>query len=201
MKDKLSDLPESLNAFKEYALSVVDELPSKEEDGALLIGNDTSVAPLYYKAILWPSIDRHSIARYEQIHEIEFPGKLREFLSTANGLKVLGLHLFGISKSMLGDPPTIDRTTKNTCMDIIVNRKPGMYKRGYFVFASRHWSYSENVDYCITPNEEIVAFLKNGKEVGHWCDFSSFLFDAIEGAKEYEANPKEVNKKPWWKIW
>ena len=108
MKHELESLPSSFSAFKEYAVELLEHYPSKEEDGALLIGNAVSAAPLFYKARIWPPIDRHSIARYEQIHGIEIPSSIKELLSSANGFEVLGLRVCGLSRSMLTDPPTID---------------------------------------------------------------------------------------------
>jgi len=203
MKNKLESLPSSLSAFKEYAVGLLEQYPSKEEDGALLIGNDVSVAPLFYKARIWPPIEKHSITRYEQIHEIEIPIAIKELLTIANGVEVLGLRICGLSKSMLNDPPTIDRSVKPMCLDLhSYNSAKAIGEKGYFCFAYCHWSREENVNYFATPEGDYVALLKNGKEVGRWGDLESFISAAITQAIEYDASRGESNeKKPWWKVW
>ncbi|UPW17327.1 hypothetical protein M0C34_13875 [Agarivorans sp. TSD2052] len=202
MKDKLESLPNSFMAFKEYAMGLLGKYSSKEEDGALLIGNDTSVAPLYYKAIIWLPISRHSIARYEQINEIEIPSSIKELLSIANGFEVLGLRVCGLSKSMLEAPPTIDRTPKNSCLDLCNHTKhASIGKNGYFCFGSAHWSQNENVNYFITPEGEYVAMLKKGKEVGRWHSLESFISGAVSQAIEFDKNPEANFEKTWWKVW
>ncbi|GDY26277.1 hypothetical protein AHAT_21670 [Agarivorans sp. Toyoura001] len=200
MKSKLESLPNSLSAFKEYAGEILEQYPSKEEENVLLIGNDVSVAPLFYKAIIWPPTSRHSIARYEQIHEIEIPIAIKELLAIANGIEVLSLRICGLSKSMLNDPPTLDRSVRPMCLDLHIQNKTNR-KNGYFCFASSHWSSKENVNYFVTPEGDFVALLKNGKEVGRWDAPEPFLSDAISQAIEYDISHGEGNEKPWWKMW
>lgn len=202
MKNKLKSLPSSLSAFKEYAVALLDQYPSKEEEGALLIGNDVSVAPLFFKARIWAPIDRHSIARYEQIHEIEIPSAIKELLAIANGIEVLSLRICGLSKSMLNDPPTINRSVRPMCLDLHNhNKTKSIGKKGYFCFAFSHWNRQENVSYFATPEGDYVALLKNGKEVGRWGDLESFISAAISQAIEYDSGRGESNENPWWKVW
>lgn len=197
MKHELESLPSSFSAFKEYAVELLEHYPSKEEEGALLIGNDVSVAPLFYKARIWPPIDRHSIARYEQIHGIEIPSSIKELLSFANGFEVLGLRVCGLSRSMLNDPPTIDRSVKPVCLDLHNhNRSKSIGKAGYFCFAFSHWSREENVNYFATPEGDYVALLNSGKEIGRWGDLESFISAAISQAIEYDSGRSESNDKP-----
>jgi hypothetical protein len=201
MKEKLAALPSSFSAFKEYAADLLDKHPSNEDDGTLLIGNDTSVAPLYYKAIIWPPISRHAIARYEQINEMIIPPPIKALLSIANGFEVLGLRVCGLSKSMLNDIPTIDRTAKHRCLDLSNNKSNSIRKKGYFFFACSHWSKSENVKYFVTPENEYIALLDNGKQVGHWHTLELFISSAISQAIEYKENPIKNTKLAWWKLW
>jgi len=192
IKDVLNRLSSQWNPVVTAIFEVLEsDLESVLEDETLFIGNDISVAPKYFQIIAWPAISEELISRYENLSGIKIPSPYRSVLGEINGVSIFGLNIFGIPKSMLSSPQTISRAG-HQCLDIGTANKHWCAEYAAdpceFMFASRHYSRSENCAYFIDERGCIKCYLKDGNVIASWPDWEAFIVSEVQSAVSYEAS-------------
>jgi hypothetical protein len=118
----------------------------------------------------------------------EVPIEYRRFLACANGCFAYGMSLYGFAPSMESGSPHLDRTTLQ-CLDLTRANdtwsKEFLLPQTLFHFGSRDYSHTEDVGYFMEESGSIRAFLKSGRELEGWSDFSRFLQDELTAAQTF----------------
>lgn len=194
----LDEFPSEFAPLSEMARKYLRYCSAVDPDGALLIAHMPWMAYLAYAFRLFPPAKRGWFRKYAKTCHLDIPSPYRPLLSTVNGCFAFGFALFGMSPSMLKNPPSLDRS-KLQCLDIATANEH--WKHGYasardgFHFGGRTYSYTEDVGYFLYGKSHIVALLKDGRRTGEWDDFTSFLDDELRAAEEYACSTIQPD---WW---
>lgn len=184
----LAPLREAANRYLKYPSVLAS-------DGVLNIGHRPWVAELNYMFMLYPGIHGESLERYGQRFGITIPDLYVEVLRELNGAFCFGMSLCGVPRSMASATPLVDRTVLQ-CHDLgtAATQWVTEYKvpANYFHFGGRHFSSRENVGYFIDGTLQILCVRKNGKVIGNWASFPSFLADELRTSEELEEK-----RRPW----
>jgi len=185
---RINSLSRKFTPLKNAALRYVDQASKIDRHGTLLLGHRPWVAPENYMLFLYPGIDPEALERCCNQLEIEVPSLYAEFLSEINGAFLFGMSLFGIPKSMMGNPPMLNRSSLQChCLSFAVTDWVRQYRLPFeaFHFGSRHYSSSENVGYFLNDSL-IYCIRKNGEIIGQWRDLTSFLDAELAASENYE---------------
>jgi hypothetical protein len=135
------------------------------------------------------------LEKYEKKHKLDVPVIVREIVTCLNGGFFFGiesecepsLSLFGMSSSMLGDVPLLDRNIR-MCFDLSLANKDWIseYKGcgNMFYFGARPFSDSENLGYFVCGNGKICALRQKGKKVAEWQNVAALLRDELPVAEK-----------------
>lgn len=186
---KLDAYSDALAPLREAAGRYLKHPSVLAKDGVMNIGHRPWVAELNYMFMLFPGIDSASLERYSQRFRIEIPAIYAEVLAELNGAFCFGMSLCGVPRSMLGNPPLLDRSILQ-CHDL--GTAATMWVREYrvpdgiFHFGGRHFSSRANVGYFIEGDKRILCMKNGGKIVGEWTNFAEFLADELKASEELE---------------
>ncbi len=164
-------------------------------DDSLNIAHLPWVAPLNYLIKLYAPAKKGWFTKYNQIHNVAIPKVIRNVLLQTNGFFAFGMSFFGMSPSMLKNPPHIDRSILN-CHDIALANKDKGWKSAYhidqqlFYFAYSNYSETENVGYFLDKNDHIYCCKKSGKQLGTWSSVNSFLDSELKASENRELSVK-----------
>jgi hypothetical protein len=186
---RLEQLPDFLQPLRDACEHYIKRPSELREDGAINIGNRPWVAPQNYIIVLYPGLTDDDIDRYSNTFEISIPDCYVNFLRSINGAFCFGMSLFGIPRSMLGTPPTLDRSVLQ-CHDLAIAATEWVQQyrvpAGLFHFGFRHLSYHENVGYFFYPDERIISARADGQVLGSWPDLCSFLQEELVASERLE---------------
>jgi hypothetical protein len=192
---QLDAYSEDLAPLREAATRYLKYPSVLAKDGMMNIGHRPWVAELNYMFMIYPGIEKNALASYSQRFKIEIPEMYAKVLLELNGGFCFGVSLCGVPRSMLGNPPLLDRSILQ-CHDL--GTAATMWVREYrvpagsFHFGGRHFSSRENVGYFIDGNDRIQCVKKKGKVIGEWTSFSDFLADELIASEDLE---EKLN--PW----
>jgi hypothetical protein len=189
ISQKLDAYSQALVPLRDAASCYLKHPSALGADGVMRIGHRPWVAELNYMFTLYPGIERAALLQYSQRFRIEVPEIYVSLLCEMNGAFCFGMSLCGVPRSMLANPPLLDRTILQ-CHDLATAtmlwkseyRVPG----DYFHFGSRHFSSKANVGYFIDAGKRILSVKTNGKVVGEWSSFASFFVDELKTSAELE---------------
>ena len=180
--DALAPLREAASRYLKYPSVLA-------KDGVMNIGHRPWVAELNYMFMLYPGIESDALEQYSQRFRIEIPQMYAKVLAELNGAFCFGMSLCGVPRSMLGNPPLLDRTILR-CHDLATAATRWVCEypvpMGCFHFGGRHFSSKANVGYFIDEDIRILCIKKNGEVVGRWTSFAEFLADELKASEELE---------------
>ena len=117
LADRLSQISAAFSPIAEAAVRYSD-YPSKiGEDETLYVGHRPWVAPQSYTIIVYQGMDKDIVEAYQARFGIEIPQSYAELLYNIGGAFLFGMSLYGIPRSMVGDPSVLDRS-KLQCLDL-----------------------------------------------------------------------------------
>jgi hypothetical protein len=187
--DEIKSLPNFAAPVAAFALELLESELPVEKESYFLLGNDTSVAPMYYKMTLWCGAKDTAIDLYESRFDLEIPEYVRVLLQAFNGLSLLGMSIYGIPESMLRNTPQIDRKSRQ-CLDIGTANKYWINEYSLnekmFLFGGRHFSETENAGYFINTNGDILSYLTDGTLIDRWPNLKLFFESEVAAVVEYE---------------
>lgn len=175
------NLDEEFSPIKEQAIKYFDEDSKIEEDGTLSIFRRPWVAPQNFglKLFLPPPTEFFEI--FKERLGFEIPEVYKNFLRKLNGCFIYDFDLHGLPKSIYTEnfldrkiPQPFDLGTANA-----------HWKNGFkvdqklFHFGGRAYSFEENTGYFLDEKNTIFSFLKDGKLINSWSNFSEFLKEEI----------------------
>ncbi len=190
LQTRLDGFPIGLAPLADAARRLLDRPCDLSADGVLSIGHRPWVAPLNYAITLYPGLSHDWLERYCARFGLEVPERYAGFLAATNGAFCFNMALAGVPPSMLGVPPSLDRS-RLQCHDLATaatlwsseyRRVPG----GAFHFGSRHYSARENVGYFL-DGDRILSHRKNGRVVEEWGGLSEFLRDELQASEQLDA--------------
>ncbi len=186
---RLDAYSDTLAPLREAAGRYLEHPSVLAPDGMMNIGHRPWVAELNYMFMMYPGIEADSLDRYSQRFGLQIPRIYANVLAELNGAFCFGMSLCGVPRSMLGNPPLLDRTTLQ-CHDLgtAANLWVSEYRvpAGYFHFGGRKFSWTANVGYFIDGDDRILCLKKSGKVVGEWTGFAGFLADELKASEELE---------------
>lgn len=176
---RLSNIPEIFRPLRDHAERYLHFGATLDEAAVISIGPNPKVAPLYFVFRIFPPAVPDWLIRHRTY---EVPIEYLRFLACTNGCFAYGLSLFGFTPSMQSDPPLLHRTILQ-CHDLTTAnetwRREYQRSTGCLHFGSRHYSYTEIVGYFMDEFGGIASYLKSGREVQRWENFTSFLQDEL----------------------
>jgi len=194
---RIADYSAFLQPLKEVVGRYVKHPSLLGEDGVMLVGHQPWVGPKAYVFRLYPPVEDDEFERFCRRFGIEVPPSYGNVLRELNGAFCFGMSLFGITRSMLGDPPLIDRTVQQ-CHDLAVAAKDWIRQyrvpAGLFHFGYRHFSDTENTGYFIERDKRILSVKNKGEVVGEWNSFTEFLADELKASEKLE---EEMEPSQW----
>ena len=145
---------------------------------AALLSHRPKIAPLAYALTIYPGVDDHAIAEYEDIHRIRICPTYRAVLRKMNGASLFKVSLFGLPPSMTKRPPLLDRRTAWP-LDISIAQEHWSMKykvpSDWFFIGYGPYSDWEHLGYFILPDDRIAAIREGGERVGDWASIRGFL--------------------------
>jgi hypothetical protein len=197
IQKRLDALPDFLAPLKEAAGRYLKYPSMIGNDGVMNIGHRPWVAQLNYMLMICPGIDPDSLERYCYRFPIQVPEVYTQFLRAVNGGFLFGMSLCGVPRSMLGNPPLLDRSSLQ-CHDLATAATEWIYEyrvpQTFFHFGTRHFSYRANVGYFFDGNNRIVSVRGKKKIIGEWTTFAGFLKDELEASEKLE---EELHPAKW----
>ena len=183
IENRINQFPEVLTSLRDKAQIYSQHNSAISSEGEISIGHRPWVAPQNYAITLFPPADPAWVTGYRQK---AIPLFYKDFLSICNGLFTFSLSLYGFTSSLQSATPLLDRT-KLQCHDLATANHLWIaeYKidQRLFHFGGRSYSYEENCGYFCSPDGTILSVLEDGRVVGTWNDFSSFLADELDEAE------------------
>jgi hypothetical protein len=158
------------------------------KSGAALLNHRPNLAPEAYALILYPGLALSDLARYEELtqtrrnYSISIPSSYRQVLSKLNGAFLFQATLYGAPRSMIKDPPLLDRSARQPLDVAEANRHwKTKYKTdpSLFHFGSGPHSHTENLGYFVGGEGGIETYLPGGKHMGTWRSLREFLADEL----------------------
>jgi hypothetical protein len=198
IRKRLNELPSELEPIRDACLRYLHRCCAVGSDDTLLVGHQPWDGLHSYLCRLFPGAKKTWFARYSKLHGLQIPPTVRRFLSCANGATFFGLSIFGMSPSMLQDPPLMNRSVVQ-CLD--VSEANTFWKHEYraedtgFHFGSRDFSDTEVLGYFVGDCGGIRAIRKSGEVVGEWMDVTTFLKDELPRAEKLAL---ESIASDWW---
>jgi hypothetical protein len=154
--------------------------------GAVSLDHRPRFAPEAYALVLYPGLTPSDLARYEQLAQAgrgnSFPVPLlyRDILYRLNGAFLFEAALFGAPRSMIQDPPRLDRSIRQPLDVGEANRSWRIrYKvdPSLFHFGSGPHSYTEQRGYFLGADGRVDAYLPGGQQLATWPSLGEFLSD------------------------
>src|SRR5262245_7505743 len=183
--ERLQSVPAAFRPLREHAERYLSSGAVTDEAGVVSIGRDSRVAPEYFLFRLYPPAPSEWLVRRRSY---EVPIEYLQFLACANGCFAYGMSLYGFAPSMESGSPHLSRTTLQ-CLDLTLAnddwRREFRLSQALFHFGSRHYSHTENVGYFMEESGGIHAFLKSGRKLEGWGDFTRFLQDELTAAQTF----------------
>lgn len=183
--ERLQSLPDVFHPLREHAERYLSSGAVIHETGVVSIGRDPKVAPEYFLFRLYQPAPTEWLVRRRSY---QVPLEYLRFLASANGCFAYGMSLYGFAPSMESGTPHLSRTVLQ-CLDLTlandVWRREFRLPQPLFHFGSRHYSHTENVGYFMEESGSIRTFLKSGRELEGWSDFSRFLQDELTAAQSF----------------
>jgi hypothetical protein len=190
IKEYVDSLPPELSALRDLALRYLPYCSSIDTDGKIQIAHRPWVAPLNYSITLFPPAKKTWIKKFKGWH---IPDSYRDLLLATNALFAFGLSLYGLTPSLQGNPPLLDRS-RLQCLDIGLANQDWIFEyevdRALLYFGGKEYSFTENSGYFMSSDGQVQAIRKSGKVLGRWDSLAQFLQDELN---EAEATAK---KKP-----
>jgi hypothetical protein len=158
-----------------------------ETDTALFLDFCPKLGNEFYGIKLFKGVTAVDISRYERLHNIKIPRFYREILLVVSGAHIYELSLYGISPSMLQNPPLLDRSTSQPFdLGTAVNNWSNEFEghSNSFHFGGAPFSDDENVGYFYSKESGFYSARNNGQIVNTWKRFDMFLRDEIARTKE-----------------
>jgi len=164
-----------LDAIKNECLKYQAELES-QHTSEIKLGRDTSVAPQYYKIIIFPAVDDKTLRDIEAEYELKIPSGYREFLTQINGAYLNKIALYSFPATWI-DNGLVNRSAveplniyfANTDWISDINIEPG-----HFLFGSSHYNDSTICHYLI-KDARIYAYLDDGQKINEWSTLNEML--------------------------
>jgi hypothetical protein len=170
----IDSYPNEYLAIKEQAKKYILNGSNIDEKGRLNILHRPWVAPLNWGLMIYKGADKQLLCEFQYDNEINIPAFYREFLENINGCFLYDISLYGIIPSLTRSfLQCHSLQTANTYW-----KNEFKVDNSYFHFGGSIYNYEENVGYFYAKNK-IISIRKNGKIVGEWNLFSSFLNDEI----------------------
>ncbi len=183
-------LGDCLNPVRETVERLVGS-DAKVESGAMLISHKPRVAPEAYACVLFHGVDSRMIDHYETLQiqsnrYFRIPPPYREVLTRLNGASLFNIELFGIPRSMLQNPPTLDRSVRQP-LDLATANMD--WRKQYDVGADRFYfgcvphTSNRNVGYFLLSDGQVEAFVEDGTKVNSWPGMKECLSEEIARAE------------------
>lgn len=155
-----------------------------------------------YAFWLFPPATKKDFKTFEKIHGFRIHDVYREMLLASNGFQAFGLEFFGMSPSMLKEPPLLDRSGYQ-CIDLSsANQTRSSFNvdSDWFYFGGRNYTEDENCGYFLNPNGAIHSYLPGGERVKRWRSWDRFLEHEVDAAEsfarsEYPSEWKEFDQQ------
>lgn len=187
IQERIERLPKALAPIRELALRHLSAgYAIDPKSDALLIDHRPNLGSEAYVIVLYPGIsdselDRYCASQARIDRPIEIPDDYRAILSHLNGAQILQADLFGVPKSMLDDPPLLDRSSRQpfdlgfSSKDLQDSHKA---KSGFY-FGAGPYSYMENLGYLHNHNGRIETYAERGQRVDSYLNFEEFFTHEI----------------------
>jgi len=126
--------------------------------------------------------------------DLSIPPVYRSVLTKLGGASLFKGALFGVPRSMLHDPPMLDRSISQPWDIGEVNRH---WRREYnadallFHFGSGHYSRTERLGYFLDAEGRVEAYLRGGKEVRKWSSLREFFAEELNRLEPIYAASEE----------
>jgi hypothetical protein len=209
MKAFLESLEGSLLPVRQTAERIFDEDSCVDPpSGALLISRRTSIAPEAFAFVLFPGIDAKLVAHYETVHgvrgthEFSIPNAFRQVLKHLNGADLFQVSLFGVPRTMAGNPPLLSRSMRQPLDLATANQSwSAKYKprSDQFHIGSGPYSSHESLGYFLSPDGAVEARRVGGECFATWQSIASFLSNELSRAESlypaWEEFWRELNSK------
>ena len=176
--------------------------------GVALVNHRPKVAPEAYALVIYPGITEAEVARYEKLHEesagrtLLIPAVYRAVLARLNGAFLFQAALFGIPRSMLQDPPLLDRST---LQPLDIGSANAMWRLKYKVdpallyFGDGPHSNTENLGYFLADNGAVETYKRGGKRLESWPSLGTFISAEIARLEaawpEYEREQERLREQ------
>ena len=185
LQSAIQALPDEYQPIRQKALKYINNNSQIGNHDTLKIFHRPWVAPLNWALTLFPGAPQDWLEEYRNRTGQAIPDFYHQFLSAINGCFVFDISLYGIPASM-HEQNMLNRRVLQ-CHDLGMANQDWIseYKKisGHFHFGGRSYSYSENIGY-FWDSGKIRSVRKNGKTLGEWTDFTSFLQDEIAAAEK-----------------
>jgi hypothetical protein len=174
---------------------------------ALLIDHRPKAAAEAYALVLHPGISPSDIDRYVTIQRVverpifEIPEGYLSVLTLLNGAEIFRASFFGIPRSTLGNPPLLDRSTRQPLdLGSANSRWRLKYKvnSSLFLFGSGPHSHTENLGYFWDRAGRIETVLAEGRKLESYATLEDFLRNELARLEstyaEYEEREEELRR-------
>jgi hypothetical protein len=205
----LSALDGELSPIREAAMrNLASSATTDPKTGAALISHRPKVAPEAYALVIYPGITETEVARYEKLHEesagrtLLIPAMYRAVLARLNGASLFQAALFGIPRSMLQDPPLLDRSTLHP---LDIGTANTMWRLKYKVdpallyFGEGPHSKTENLGYFIADNGAVETYRPGARRLESWPSLRTFLSAEVARLEaawpEYEREQERLREQ------
>ena len=192
---RLDQIPKTLSALRDQALSYLPLASTIDSDNNVLIGHAPQVGSEAYFFTLFAPAQEEWFENFKQRERREIPSLYRALLSVTNGYFGFDLSLFGLAPSMQESPPLLDRK-KRQCHDLSLANRDWIHEfdveASWFYFGGRALSASENVGYFLNEDSLVLALRKSGQTVGEWSNFSLFLEQELACAAVFAKTPASM---------
>lgn len=173
-------------------LSPLMELVSRRVDQTLAsetavrISHRPAIGSEAFEVTLFAPIDRADRVRYEENMGVSISHHYASILDSINGAHIFDLCLYGIPRSMLGNPALLDRSidqpldlaTANRYWSHEFNASPEL-----FHFGSGRLADDENVGYFFDSSGAVLALRKSGAVWREWPNFEEFFAAELDRAE------------------
>jgi len=163
--------------------------PNQRDPGSFDLLPRPRLGPEAFAIHLYPPFNKETIRRYEQLHDFVIPEPYKKVLMKLNGLHAFQFFsLYGLLPSMTENPPLMDRNRPGP-LDLSTANRLWIYefslKEMLFHFGGGIDSDGEGIGYFLRPDEQILAYRKNGKLIRSWVSFRAFLEEELSRAEQY----------------